>query len=399
MGAGAALHSAVFLRLLSRRRAARHQRGLARIRPECCGHGRSGGRAACRGGRAAGRAGHTGGPDREKAGAVHLCGGLCRGLLSGGAFQESRRVCDRCGLCRRGLQRVRECIIRRAVRAGRGEGRAIYQSVAGHAVARCGDRSVSGAVDAEKPPCKLAASVSDLRGSLHAAGAAASAHGVPETADRHAEGSEGTDELFRLARVPAAVFLDFTVRRAGKRHQLFCREPVFRAPVGGGSRGCGDLGLLDWHDRFPDAVQRRFARPEKNAHWLLFGKRGVPAGAGRVQEPDGIARVLLRGRLLLRPNLVDARCAGDRAVPRGQRRCGRRHERRLRHRRDDIPRVDGRYIRLGRHFNSVFAAHSSCYSWRDLFNREYKEAKADNFLNKTYYTRKEIFGCLYRGVG
>ena len=54
-----------------------------------------------------------------------------------------------------------------------------------------------------------------------AAGAAASAHGVPKTAGSHAEGSEGTDELFRLTRVPAVVFLNIAVCRAGKWHQLF----------------------------------------------------------------------------------------------------------------------------------------------------------------------------------
>ena len=88
--------------------------------------------------------------------------------------------------------------------------------------------------------------------------------------------------FFRLARVPAAVFLDLAVCRAGKRHQLLCRESVFRAPVGGRSRSCRDLGVLDRHDRVPDAVQRRSARPEEDAHRLLSGKRGVPAGAGRV---------------------------------------------------------------------------------------------------------------------
>ena len=154
---------------------------------------------------------------------------------------------------------MRKCIVRRAVRAGRGEGRALYQSVAGHAFARRCGQSVSGAVAAKKPPCKLACPVSDLRGGLYAAGAAAFDHGVPETAGSHAEGSKDTGELFRLARVPAAVFLNSTVRRAGKRHQLFCREPVFRAAVGWKSCGCGDLGLLDRHDRFPDAVQRRSA--------------------------------------------------------------------------------------------------------------------------------------------
>jgi len=51
--------------------------------------------------------------------------------------------------------------------------------------------------------------------------AAASAHGVPKTAGSHAEGSEGTDELFRLTRVPAVVFLNIAVCRAGKWHQLF----------------------------------------------------------------------------------------------------------------------------------------------------------------------------------
>lgn len=259
MGAGAALHGAVLLRFLSRRRAARHQRGFAGIRPERRGHGRTGGRAACRGGRTAGRAGRAGRPDREKAGAVYLRGGFRRGLLLGGAFQKPRRVCDRCGLCRRGLQCVRERIVCRAVRAGREERRALYQSVTGAALARRGDQPVSGAVAAEKPPCKLAAAVSDLRGGLYAAGAAASAHGVPKTAGSHAEGSEGTDELFRLTRVPAVVFLNIAVCRAGKRHQLFCREPVFRALVSGGSRSCGDLCLLDRHDRFPDAVQRRSA--------------------------------------------------------------------------------------------------------------------------------------------
>ena len=86
-----------------------------------------------------------------------------------------------------------------------------------------------------------------------------SAHGVPEAADRHAEEGKGADKLFRLARVPAAVFLDLAVCRAGKRHQLFCREPVLRASVGGRSRSCGDLGVLDRHDRVPDAVQRRSA--------------------------------------------------------------------------------------------------------------------------------------------
>lgn len=315
MGAGAALHGAVFLRVLSRRCAARHQRGFAGIRPERRGHGRTGGRAACRGGRAAGRAGRAGGPDRKKAGAVHLRGGFCCGLLSGGAFQKPRRVCDRRGLRRRGLQRVRKRIVRRFIRAGRGEGCALYQSVAGHAFARRGGQSVSGAVAAEKPPCKLAAAVSDLRGSLYAAGAAAFAHGVPEAADRHAEGSNGADELLCFARVPAAVFLDFAVCRARERHQLFCRELVFRAAVGWKSRGCGNLSVLDRNDRFPDAVQRRSARPKENTRRLLSGKRGILAGAGRVPKPDGIARVLLRGGLLLRPDLVHARRTGDRPFP------------------------------------------------------------------------------------
>ena len=96
-----AQQGAVLLWLLPRRGAARHQRGLTGIRTECRGHGRTGGRAACRGGRAAGRAGRAGGPDREKAGAVHLCGCFRRGLLSGGTFQEPRRVCDWRGLRRR----------------------------------------------------------------------------------------------------------------------------------------------------------------------------------------------------------------------------------------------------------------------------------------------------------
>lgn len=216
---------------------------------------------------------------------------------------------------RRGLQRVRKRIVRRFIRAGRGEGRALYQSVTGAALARRGDQPVSGAVAAEKSPCKLAAAVSDLRGSLYAAGAAASAHGVPEAADRHAEEGKGADKLFRLARVPAAVFLDLAVCRAGKRHQLLCREPVLRASVGGRSRSRCDLGVLDRHDRVPDAVQRRSARPEEDAHRLLSGKRGILAGAGRVPKPDGIARVLLRGGLLLRPDLVHARRAGDRPFP------------------------------------------------------------------------------------
>ena len=69
------------------------------------------------------------------------------------------------------------------------------------------------------------------------------------------------------------------------------------------------------------------------------------ASAGRVQKSNGISRVLLCGRLLLRPDLVDARCAGDRAVPGS--RCGRsrRHERGLRHRGDRLSRPDGRGLR------------------------------------------------------
>ena len=109
------------------------------------------------------------------------------GCFLAGLSKKSRRVCDWRGLRRRGLQRVRKRIVRRFIRAGRGEGRALYQSVTGAALARRGDQPVSGAVAAEKPPCKLAAAVFDLCGSLYAAGAAASAHGVPETADRHAK--------------------------------------------------------------------------------------------------------------------------------------------------------------------------------------------------------------------
>ena len=63
------------------------------------------------------------------------------------------------------------------------------------------------------------------------------------------------------------------------------------------------------------------------------------------KHPDGIARVLLRGGLFLRPDLVYARCTGDRAIPGS--RCGRsgRHERGLRHRGDRLSRPDGHGLR------------------------------------------------------
>lgn len=47
--------------------------------------------------------------------------------------------------------------------------------------------------------------------------------------------------------------------------------------------------------------------PKKTLVALLSGKRCVPVGADHVQESNSIEHMLCRVRLLLWPNLVDAR--------------------------------------------------------------------------------------------